>query len=138
MSNKLLVDTNILVYAIDEDSQFYVASRSVLQQRNKTLFTTSKNLTEFLTVTTRSSGYGLSTETALNLLQKLIQQLEIIYPTPDSLATFLALVTSYQPSGLKLHDFEIISIALANGISEIATFNKKDFRTIAEITLFEL
>jgi len=138
MSNKLLVDTNILVYAIDEDSQFYVASRSVLQLRNKTLFTTSKNLTEFLTVMTRSSGYGLSAETALNLLQKLIQQLEILYPTPDSLATFLELVASYQPSGLKLHDFEIISIALANGISEIATFNKKDFQTIAEITLFEL
>ncbi|QDZ41598.1 type II toxin-antitoxin system VapC family toxin (plasmid) [Euhalothece natronophila Z-M001] len=138
MSNELLVDTNILVYAIDEDSQFYATSRSVLQKKDKTLFTTSKNITEFLTVMTRSSGYGLSTETALNLLQKLIQQLEIIYPTPDSLATFLELVASYQPSGLKLHDFEIISIALANGICDIATFNQKDFQTITEITLFEL
>ena len=138
MSNDLLIDTNILVYAIDEDSQFYTASRSVLQQKNKTLFTTSKNLTEFLTVITRSSGYGLSSEIALNFLQKLIQQLEIIYPTPDSLAIFLELVTQYQPSGLKLHDFEIISIALANGISEIATFNKKDFQIITEITLLEL
>jgi predicted nucleic acid-binding protein len=137
MSNELLVDTNILVYAIDEDSQFYATSRSVLQKKDKTLFTTSKNITEFLTVMTRSSGYGLSTETALNLLQKLIQQLEIIYPTPDSIATFLELVASYQPSGLKLHDFEIISIALANGISDIATFNQKDFQTITEITLFE-
>lgn len=138
MSNDLLIDTNILVYAIDEDSQFYATSRSVLQQKNKTLFTTSKNLTEFLTVITRSSGYGLSSEIALNFLQKLIQQLEIIYPTPDSLAIFLELVTQYQPSGLKLHDFEIISIALANGISEIATFNKKDFQIITEITLLEL
>lgn len=32
MNNDLLVDTNILVYAIDEDSQFHATSRSVLQK----------------------------------------------------------------------------------------------------------
>ena len=44
----------------------------------------------------------------------------------------------YQPSGLKVHDFEIISIGLAAGIHELATFNEKDFKAVKEVTLLEL
>lgn len=136
--NKLLIDTNILFYAIDEESQFYSRSRSLLEDTNQSLFTTSKNLTEFLTVMTKSSGYKLRTDLALDLLKNLIKQLEIIYPTSESFVTFLELVERYEPSGLKLHDFEIISIGLSNHISQVATFNRNDFEEIKEITLFTL
>jgi len=44
----------------------------------------------------------------------------------------------YQPKGLKVHDFEIISIGLAAGIQQIATFNEKDFKAVKEISLLEL
>jgi hypothetical protein len=44
----------------------------------------------------------------------------------------------YSPIGLKIHDYEIVSIGLENKISQIVTFNKKDFEEIEEIYLVKL
>lgn len=136
--SKLLVDTNILVYGIDEDSQFFNQSRQILDHSENQLITTSKNLIEFLAVVTRSSGYDLETKVALEILDEIIQRVEIVYPSQDSLAIFLELSERYQPKGLKLHDFEIISIGLAAGVHDVATFNTKDFKAVKEVSLLDL
>ena len=136
--NNLLVDTNILVYGIDEDSAFYERSRKILEQEEQQIVTTSKNLVEFLTVVTKSSGYNLDTKVALNIIEEIILGVEIIYPTQESIAIFLDLINRYQPTGLLIHDFEIISIGLAHGLNNIATFNTKDFNIVEEISLIEI
>ena len=136
--SKLLVDTNILIYGIDEDSKFFRQSRNILDHSDYQLVTTSKNLVEFLTVVTRASGYDFTTDRALEILDEIIQGLQIIYPSQDSLAILLELTRRYQPSGLKIHDYEIISIGLAAGIYDVATFNKKDFQAVNEINLLDL
>ena len=133
--SKVLVDTNILIYGIDEDSAFFKRARKILEQENYQLVTTSKNLIEFLAVITKSSGYNLDNKTALEIIEEIIQGIEIVYPTQESMAIFLDLMNRYQPKGLKVHDFEIISIGLAHGVHEVATFNTKDFKTVKEITL---
>jgi predicted nucleic acid-binding protein len=109
-----------------------------LGQENYQLVTTSKNLIEFLAVTTKSSGYNLSIETSLEIIEEIIQVIEIVYPTQESMAIFLDLMNRYQPKGLKVHDFEIISIGLAHGVQKVATFNTKDFKSVKEISLSEI
>ncbi len=136
--NKVLVDTNILVYGIDEDSVFFKRARKIIGQDNYQLVTTSKNLIEFLAVTTKSSGYNLNNDTALEIVEEIIQGIEIVYPTQESMAIFLDLMNRYQPKGLKVHDFEIISIGLAHGVREVATFNTKDFNSVKEISLTKI
>jgi predicted nucleic acid-binding protein len=136
--SKILVDTNILVYGIDEDSSFFKRARKILEQEKYQLVTTSKNLIEFLAVTTKSSGYNLEKGTALEIIEEIIQGIEIVYPTQESMAIFLDLMNRYEPKGLKVHDFEIISIGLAHGLHEVATFNTKDFKSVKEITLAEI
>lgn len=136
--SKILVDTNILVYGIDEDSEFYRSARNILEQEKNQLATTSKNLVEFLSVITKSSGYNLDNDTALEIVEEIIQGIEILYPSEESIAIFLDLMNRYQPRGLKVHDFEIISIGLASGLHEVATFNTKDFKSVKEITLLEV
>src|SRR5690625_3281235 len=136
--SKVLVDTNILIYGIDEDSTFFKRARKILEQKNYQLVTTSKNLIEFLAVTTKSSGYNLNNEVALEIIAEIIAGIEIVYPTQESMAIFLDLMNRYQPKGLKVHDFEIISIGLAHGVQEVATFNTKDFKPVKEITLAEV
>jgi hypothetical protein len=42
-----------------------------------------------------------------------------------------------EPKGIKVYDFEIISIGLANGLHEVATFSVKDFKSVKEISLLE-
>ncbi|SMO86625.1 type II toxin-antitoxin system VapC family toxin [Gracilimonas mengyeensis] len=133
-----LIDTNIFVYGIDEDSKYFDQAKKILDQTDKQLVTTSKNLIEFLAVVTKSSGYNLNAELALEIIEEIIQSVEVIYPTPESMAILLDLVHRYSPSGLKIHDFEIISISLAHSIYEVATFNTKDFKSIQEISLSEI
>ena len=133
--SKILVYTNSLVYGIDEDSAFFKRARKILEQEKYQLVTTSKNLIEFLAVTTKISGYNLENDTALEIIEEILQGIEIVYPTQESMAIFLDLMTRYQPKGLKVHDFEIISIGLAHGVHEVATFNTKDFKSVNEIVL---
>ncbi|NBC65029.1 MAG: PIN domain-containing protein [Bacteroidetes bacterium] len=136
--SKILIDTNILVYGIDEDSAFFKRARGILEQEKNQLITTSKNLVEFLSSTTKSSGYNLDNDTALEIVEEIISGVEIVYPSQESMAIFLDLMRRYQPKGLKVHDLEIISIGLANGVHEVATFNTKDFKTIKEISLLDV
>lgn len=136
--SRILVDTNILVYLIDEESAFFERARQVVEKGEYQLVTTSKNLIEFLAVTTKFSGYNLSTGTALQIVGEFIDNFEIIYPSQESLAIFFDLMTRYQPKGLKVHDIEIISIGLANGLFDVATFNAKDFKSVQEISVLKI
>jgi len=133
--SKILVDTNVLVYVIDKDSRFYFQSRQLLFESNFELFTTSKNLIEFLTVVTRGKEIPLSIEKAMSVVKDFTRVFTILYPTKSSFVIFEELLEKYRPTGLKIHDYEIISIGLVNGINQIATFNSKDFEDIEEVNI---
>ncbi len=45
--SKIFVDTNILIYSIDEDSRFYSKSQKLIFASNFELFTSSKNYLNF-------------------------------------------------------------------------------------------
>src|SRR5438552_3121525 len=134
-TEKILVDTNLLIYSIDEDSKFYKKSTDLIYKSDFQLYTSSKNISEFLSVTTASKPYSLSIKDACNLAEGFFDYFEILYPSNQSFAIFRKLILIYSPRGLKIHDYEIVSIALANDIKKIATVNEKDFSDIQEIQL---
>ena len=136
--NNMLIDTNLLVYAIDQDSAFFSQAQNIISDSGVALFTTSKNLSEFLAVTTRIPRNAMPINDALTVINDFLTIFNILYPTEQSYKIFMDLLRKYQPSGIKIHDFEIVSIGLANGINRIATFNQKDFYQIKEIDLYPL
>ena len=133
--NEVLIDTNILVYAIDEDSKFYSKSQALLYDSDYDLLTTSKNLSEFLAVVTKGQVVSLSVDEALAVLEDYDDILTILYPSETSIHIFKELLQKYKPTGLKIHDFEIISIGLSHEINQIATVNTKDLEGVEEIEL---
>ncbi len=134
----VLVDTNILLYAIDEDSKYFIEVQSFLINKAFNFFTTSKNISEFLSVITRIPKNAFPINEALQIIEEFNSVFTVLYPTEKSNIIFLELLKKYSPIGLKIHDFEIVSIGLENKISQIATLNKKDFEEIEEISLVEL
>jgi len=136
--NELLLDTNILVYAVDEDSKFYTQTRSLFDKKDFELCTTSKNLTEFLAVTTCTKIPALSIDDALGVVEDYVHALTVFYPNEQSFARFRELLLKYKPTGLRIHDFEILSIALAHQVEKVATFDIKDFSGIEEIKLISV
>ena len=138
MSSSVLIDTNILIYAIDADSRFHNGALKLLLDPTLKLFTTSKNLSEFLVVLTRNKEIELSTTECFELLNSLLTDITILYPNPTTFKIFQDLISKYNPRGLWIHDVEIASIGLAYDISTIATNNIVDFKRIAEIEVIEI
>ncbi len=136
--SKILLDTNILIYAIDEDSRYFNDVRQLLFFSRNELYTTSKNISEFLSVVTRIPHESIPLENALATIQEFEDFLQILYPTSVSFQIFKQLLKEYKPTGLHIHDFEIINIGLANKITVFATYNVKDFDIVKEISLFSL
>ncbi len=136
--NKVLLDTNLLIYAIDEESKYFTPAQTLLTNKNVDLFTTSKNITEFLTVITRLPEKSLNMDDALTVVDDYKTILHILYPSELSFSIFLNLLKKYRPVGLQIHDFEIISIGLAYQITQVATFNRKDFETVKEISIYSI
>lgn len=136
--SKVLVDTNILVYSVDQDSIFFEQFRALLESPDFELTTTSKNIVELLVVLTKSTGYDLDNQLALEVLDGIKRNIRVIYPDQKSLDILSNLIKLYSPKGLRIHDMEIIAISLAHNINLVATFNIKDFRQVNEIELLNL
>ncbi|MDZ7723233.1 MAG: type II toxin-antitoxin system VapC family toxin [candidate division KSB1 bacterium] len=136
--SKVLIDTNIFVYSIDRDSKYFDQAQSILNNPDLDLFTTSKNISELLSVITRLPKADLTVSQALELVAEFSHFTHILYPTSLSNHIFFELLKKYQPVGLKIHDFEIMSISLANRISLIASINKRDYQDISEIQLYKM
>ncbi|MDP2303240.1 MAG: hypothetical protein Q8N03_12545 [Ignavibacteria bacterium] len=90
---------------------------------------------EFLSVVTRNPKSSISIKEALTVVRDFKKIFTILYPTEKSHSIFIDLLKKYSPNGLRIHDFEIISISLSNNIKNIATVNKKDFIEVSEINL---
>lgn len=136
--SKLLIDTNLLIYSIDQESKYFESATALFNSNKYSLFTTSKNLSEFLAVVTRLPYNPLSSAEAIKTIKSFQKLFIILYPSPESYQIFIDLLKIYDGVGLKIHDLEIASIALANDIKLIATANKKDFDYISEIKIHQL
>ena len=134
--NNILLDTNILVYSIDVDSKYHYQSLKLLQSKAYNLATTSKNISELLVVLTRGPVVSINYSDALEVVSNLTSNIQVLYPTVNSSKIFYELIQKYKPSGLRIHDFEIISIGIEYDFNEIANFNIKDFKFIKEISLY--
>jgi len=78
--SKILLDTNVLIYSIDEGSKYFKKSQNIFSEQLE-LYTTSKNLSEFLAVITRIPKNPLSLNDALLVVGDFINIMTILYPT---------------------------------------------------------
>lgn len=133
--NKVFLDTNVLIYAIDQDSCFHLWARRFFNDEKIQCVTSSKNLSEFLSVVTKGESPALTTEDAVTAVKVFISNCLILYPDFISLRIFMSLLNTHEVKGLLVHDYEIASIALGNEITKLATANKKDFKNIEGLQL---
>jgi predicted nucleic acid-binding protein len=106
--NKILIDTNILIYAYDSQSAFHQRAVAILSKSENELYVTTKNIAEFFAVLTKlSEPYQKISEFYESIKSNSI----LLYPDHNSLVIFENLVRKYQPVGNRVFDIEIVSIA---------------------------
>lgn len=130
--NKILVDTNVFIYALNKDSKHYNNSVQLLTDSNNLLFTTSKNVSEFFAVASKLKvNFQFSSQFYNDIKENVI----ILFPNETSLGLFDMFMEKYRPVGNQVYDLEIVSIMMSNHIYRIATYNTKDFIRINEVQI---
>jgi predicted nucleic acid-binding protein len=93
-------------------------------------------LTEYWSVVTRpaeSNGFGLAPDQAVNEIELLKRQFELIYDSPDCYQHWERLVKLHGVRGKQAHDANLVGAMLAHGIPAILTLNRADFERFPEI-----
>jgi len=133
MSN-VLVDTNVLIYAMDNSSEYYKKSQEILTSSKINLFITTKNISEYFAVCTKLK---IDKQIVFGFFGNIRENSAVLYPNKESIKKFEMLIEKYYPSGNRIYDLEIVSVMLANDIEHLATFNPKDFEYIKEISIYK-
>ncbi len=132
---KILLDSNVLLYAMDKNSKYHKISINILENKNYQLFVSTKNISEILAV---GSKIKIDKSLVLKFIETIVFEVSnLIYPNKESFNQFLKIIKKYNIKGNQVYDMEIASIMLANNINTIATFNHKDFAEIDEIEILE-
>lgn len=128
----LVLDTNILIYALDESSIFHDKSIEIIESPSFNRFITTKSITEYFAV---CSKLDIESEKVIAFYDEMERNISFLFPSKESLSIFTELIEKYKPRGNRIFDIEIVSVMLANEVKNLATFNIDDFKNITEINL---
>jgi predicted nucleic acid-binding protein len=81
------------------------------------------------------NGLALAHSDADAQLGKLLVSLEVLYDSPDIAAELRRLVVVHKVTGKKTHDARMVAAMNIQNITEILTFNVKDFTRYPAITI---
>lgn len=133
----MLVDTNILVYAINKRSPKYKQARKFLEDNQEDLTLAHQNILETIKVLTQPKfSHPMDSMPAIEAVLKIAEGCQIIVPKPGTEFIALELIKRSKLSGNRIFDAYLTATALSNGVDTIATDNIKDFKKFKEIKIF--
>lgn len=127
-----LIDTNILVYANNQDSPFHRTSQRLVEQalnRNIKAVLAVQNLAELYAIITdkKRVEHPLNYDTAKKLIEFYENHITVIHQTQHTVRTLTKLIGMYKPSAQSIFDCLLTATMLDNSIHKIYTGNSKHF-----------
>lgn len=132
----MLVDSNILVYAINRSSPKHKKAQTFLLSNIGNLEIAHQNIFETLRVLThRKFQKPMNPKDAIGALERIFRACTVISPDYKTHQITLSLMKKYTLSGDEIFDCYLVATALANHIDTIATDNVRDFKKFKEIAV---
>lgn len=135
-----VIDTNVLVYAIDSDSPYHAASKALLDasiNASAGLCVTSQIVAEFCAVITdrRRVRSPLDPATAASIVRRLVAMpgLTVLMQPVGVERHFADLLEKHPRIGPRVFDLFLVAVMLGNGVRRIYTLNKRDFESIGDL-----
>ncbi|MFQ5740783.1 MAG: type II toxin-antitoxin system VapC family toxin [Acidobacteriota bacterium] len=133
-----LLDTNILVYAADQESLFHQETRSFRDEAvhgRVSACVSPTVLKEFYAIVTDSKRVRnpLSPANALQEVQAYRQALKVIYPSSAAMDRLKELIDRYPVKGQEIFDVFLVATMLEHGVGTIYTANVRHFEKFKEI-----
>jgi len=134
---KIILDSNILVYAFDESVVFHKKAKIILDS-DSILYITQQSLYEFYRVTTsKLFQKRISITDVIAATEFFRSRITILYPTNETDLILNDLIKKFKPISGKIWDMLIFAQAIENSITVIYTKNIKDFPEESQIKIFD-
>jgi predicted nucleic acid-binding protein len=138
--DKILIDTNVLVYVHQALSPFHAQSKALLEKglREEILLCVCPQvLIEFYAVITNPKRVTnpVTSDKALIEIKKYFKSRNIykIFPKGDTLKRTIDLIMKYKVTQMDVFDLQLVATMLSNGVKRLSTFNTGDFEKFKEI-----
>lgn len=131
-----LLDTNVIIYALDGTSPFFPKAKAVLTRcfsGEIEGFVAQQNLLEATNVLV--SVYKLPKKEVIKELHRLGKEFRLttIFPLHSTIFTFWKLLAENKKTRADIFDFYLAATMVDNGLNQILTRNAKDFAGITTI-----
>ncbi len=135
MNPTILIDSNILVYAINSSSPKHLLAQAYLQAHAGQMTVAHQNIFETLRVLTHNKFPSpMPTDDAITSIMNIAKGCDVIEPQTDTYQIALALIQKHNLKGDKVFDAYLAATAMSLGITNIITDNVKDFLPFDGIT----
>ena len=139
-SERVFVDTNILIYSTfeDFDPEKHVQCTDTLNkllQAGTTLFISSQILREYFAVSTNQNIFKrpLTYKQAVSKMKEFLTRFTLVNEKESTIHILITLIGKYAVSRQKIHDMNIVATMIDNDITHLLTYNVQDFKQINEI-----
>ncbi len=128
IQSEMLVDSNILIYAVNSDSPKNKRAIAFLKQEKK-LVIAHQNILESLRVLTHPKFSRPMTPTDAQIsVSAITEACSILLPNEKTHYLAMELINKHHLVGNRIFDAYLAATAMSNGIMKIATDNEKDFK----------
>lgn len=132
----MLIDSNVLVYAINSSSPKHVKAQRFIQRNVGKLQVAHQNIFEALRVLTHTKFPSpMEITEAVKAIENIIKACDIIAPDYKTHRITLELIKKYKITSNQIFDAYLAATAISNGIDTLATDNIKDLQIFSEITV---
>lgn len=138
MTTQILIDSNVLVYAINDSSSKNKVARVFLKKsfKNSNLCLAQQNITESLRILTHNKfPKPWNAKEAIEQISKMTNNMSVISPNIKTLFYFFEIIRKIRVSSKQIFDAYLVATALSNGVFTIATDNVRDFKIFEEINI---
>lgn len=130
----MLIDTNILIYAINADSPKNKIAQKFLKDNLGNLEIAHQNILEAIRVLTHPKfSKPMTLKNATDALLGICESFDIISPDQKSYYLFLELINLHKLTGNRIFDAYLVATAISNNVFQIATDNIKDFKRFNQV-----
>lgn len=132
----MLIDSNIIIYAINSSSPKHKKAQTFLQENIGSLEMAQQNIMESVRVLTHSKfSQPMNIVNALEAIERIADACTIISPDYKTHRIALELIKKYGLVSDQVFDAYLVATMVSNGITQIATDNERDMKRFMEITV---
>lgn len=132
----MLIDSNILVYSINNLSPKHKKAQDFLQENIGQLEIAHQNIFETLRILTHPKFPSpMKTNAALRSMENILNVCRIISPDYRTHNIALELIKKYKLKTDLVFDAYLVATALSNEIDTIATDNTRDFQKFSDLKI---